>query len=70
MDAREQGLVLIEANISPGGCVDAATVHRGASDLLDLAALVAAAQWRYTPVELNGRPVPAQMTLTVSFRLE
>ena len=36
---------------------------------LDLQALRAVTQWRYTPTLLNGVPVPVIMTVTVHFKL-
>jgi protein TonB len=38
--------------------------------LLDQAAIDAVRQWRYTPTQLNGRPVPVVMTVTVNFMLQ
>ena len=38
--------------------------------LLDDAAVRAVRQWRYTPTELNGVPVPVLMTITVRFSLD
>jgi protein TonB len=37
--------------------------------LLEDAAVRAVRQWRYTPTELNGVPVPVLMTITVVFSL-
>jgi periplasmic protein TonB len=36
---------------------------------LDLEALRAVSQWRYTPTLLNGVPVPVIMSVTVNYRL-
>jgi protein TonB len=68
LQARVQGLVILEAVISPTGCVRSLGVVRGIP-LLDWAALSAVAEWRYTPTLLNGVPVPVIMTVTVNFRL-
>ena len=67
--ARVQGLVILESVISPAGCLDYAEVLRGRTPVLDLSALVAVSQWRYTPVILDGRPVPVLMTVSVNFQL-
>ena len=67
--ARVQGVVIIEATISPQGKVINARVLRGAP-LLDQAALDAVRQWEYTPTLLNGVPVPVIMTVTVNFTLQ
>jgi periplasmic protein TonB len=67
--ARVQGIVVIEAVISPTGDVVDAKVLRS-RPLLDEAALAAVRQWRYTPSLLNGSPVPVVMTVTVNFTLQ
>jgi TonB family protein len=63
-----QGLVLLEATVTPTGSVGVIRVLRGDPALI-LAAVRAVAQWRYTPTRLDGRPVPVIMTVTVNFRL-
>ncbi len=67
---RVQGIVVIEATIAPSGCVRGAMVVRDIDPSLDMAALRAVADWRYTPTLLNGIPVPVIMTVTVNFRLQ
>lgn len=64
-----QGAVILEAVISPAGCVRSARVVRGVSPDLDAVAMIAVGQWRYTPTLLDGKPVPVIMTVTVNFRL-
>jgi protein TonB len=66
--ARVQGIVIIEATISPAGRVMDARVLRSIP-LLDAAALAAVRQWEYTPTLLNGVPVSVVMTVTVNFQL-
>ena len=66
--ARVQGIVILEATISPQGKVTNVKVLRGIP-LLDQAAIDAVSQWVYTPTLLNGVPVPVIMTVTVNFRL-
>jgi protein TonB len=66
--ARVQGVVVLEAVISPSGEVTNVRVLRGVP-LLNDAALQAVRQWRYTPTMLNGQPVSVVMTVTVNFRL-
>lgn len=63
-----QGIVIIEATISETGDVVATKVLRSIP-LLDRAAIDAVMQWKYTPVRLNGTPVPVLMTVTVNFAL-
>lgn len=67
--ARIQGTVVLDAIISPAGCISSLRVLRGVSPELDAAAMIAVGQWRYTPTLLDGRPVPVVMTITVNFRL-
>ena len=64
-----QGIVILEAIISPTGCVGQTEVLRGVSTDLDVAALSAVTQWGFTPTLLNDRPVPVIMTVTVQFSL-
>ena len=66
--ARVQGVVVLEATISPSGEVSNVRVVNGIP-LLNDAAMTAVRQWRYTPTLLNGVPVPVIMTVTVNFRL-
>lgn len=66
--ARVQGIVILEATISPQGKVTNVKVLRGIP-LLDQAAMDAVTQWVYTPTLLNGVPVPVIMTVTVNFKL-
>jgi protein TonB len=67
--ARVQGVVILEAVVSPTGCVSDLRVIRSVRPRLDLAALVAVAQWRYTPTLVNGQAVPVLMAITVNFRV-
>src|SRR6185503_16081589 len=66
--ARVQGVVVLEAVISPSGDVTNVRVLRGVP-LLNDSAVAAVRQWRYTPTTLNGQPVAVVMTVTVNFRL-
>jgi periplasmic protein TonB len=66
--ARVQGIVIIEATLSPDGRISNARILRSIP-LLDQAALDAVRQWEYTPTLLNGVPVPVIMTITVMFTL-
>jgi protein TonB len=67
--ARIQGVVIIEATISPQGTIQDAKVLRSIP-LLDHAALEAVRQWEYEPTYLNGVPVPVIVTVTVRFTLQ
>lgn len=68
IDARVQGIVTIEAIIGVDGHVKDAKVLRSIP-LLDRAALEAVNQWRFSPTQLNGVPVPVIITITVDFKL-
>jgi len=63
-----QGTVILEAILDATGRVESVRVLRS-QPLLDDAAIRAVRQWRYSPTELNGVPVPVLMTITVNFHL-
>ena len=66
--ARVSGIVIVEITIGADGRVTDAQIVRSIP-LLDTAALEAVHQWEFTPVLLNGAPVPIVMTVTVNFSL-
>jgi TonB family protein len=66
--SRIQGQVVLEATISPTGCIRELAVLRSIP-ALDLAAFAAVSRWRYTPALLRGVPVPVIMTVDVNFVL-
>jgi protein TonB len=66
--AHQQGVVILETVIGVQGAVETVHVLRG-FPLLDDAAVEAVKQWRFTPAQLNGQPVPVVMTVTVNFTL-
>ncbi|HLA77619.1 MAG TPA: energy transducer TonB [Vicinamibacteria bacterium] len=68
LQARLEGIVIVEAVVDAGGNVTDARILRGIP-MLDAAALEAVRQWGYTPTLLNGVPTPIIMTVTVSFVL-
>jgi periplasmic protein TonB len=68
MQARVEGVVIIQAIIGTTGVVEEATILRSVP-LLDEVALVAVRQWRFTPTRLNGVPISVSMTVTVNFTL-
>lgn len=63
-----QGAVVLEATIGEDGTVPQVTVLSGPSSLAD-AAQQAVQQWRYTPFELDGKPVPMRKQITIKFTL-
>ena len=66
---RVQGVVVLEAMITPSGCIGALRLVRSPDVNLSIAALRAVSGWRYTPTLLDGRPVPVIMTVTVNYKL-
>jgi protein TonB len=66
--ARDEGVVILEAIIDERGNVDRIKVLRS-KPLLDQAAIDAVRAWKYTPTTLNGVPVQVLMTITVTFTL-
>jgi TonB family protein len=66
---RIQGLVVLEAIISPSGCVESIRSIRSPDDLLTIASILAVSRWRYEPTLINDKPVPIPMELTVNFSL-
>ena len=68
VSAHVQGVVILEALVDPEGRVKDVKVLRSVP-LLDKAAIDAVLQWRYSPVVLNGTPVPFILTVVVSFSL-
>lgn len=68
LNARVQGVVILECTISPQGRVEGVQVLRGLP-MLDEAAVAAVKQWVYTPTLLSGVPVGVVMTVTVHFVL-
>lgn len=68
LQARLQGVVVLECTIDTAGKVTEVRTLRGVP-LLTEAAVAAVKQWEYTPTLLNGVPVPVIMTVTVNFKL-
>ena len=68
IEARVEGVVIVEATIDASGRVKGVKVLRG-HPLLDQAAVAAVRDWAYSPTTLNGTAVPVVMTVTVNFRL-
>jgi TonB family protein len=68
-EARVSGAVQVQLTISEKGEVLEASAVSGHPLLRD-AALTAARQWRFKPIELSGVPVKAQGVLTFNFTLD
>jgi len=67
--AHVEGVVILETVIDASGNVTSARVLRG-YPMLDLAALDAVQQWKFTPARLNDEAIPVVMTVTVQFKLQ
>lgn len=67
--ARMEGFVILTAIIDKQGDVKEVEITRGLGLGLDVAALEAVRQWKYTPTFYNGRPVEVILTVTVVFQL-
>lgn len=63
------GQVVLEAVVGLDGAIESVKVVKGNRPLTD-AASEAVRKWRYTTPMLDGKPVPAIMTITVNFRLQ
>ena len=63
-----QGNVVINANINEKGIVVAATADSGPM-FLRQAAVDAVKQWKYSPAQVDGKPAPSQVRVTLEFRL-
>jgi TonB family protein len=68
-NARIQGVVVLEATITPSGCIADVEVIRSIPPL-DFSAMMTVLQWRYTPTLIEGRAVPLSMTLIINFTLQ
>lgn len=66
---RVQGDVTVDAVIDSGGNVVEMQIISGHPLLLS-AALEAVKQWKYEPTYLNDQPIPVQLIVVVTFRLE
>lgn len=67
--ARIQGQVQLETVISAEGVPQDIRVVSSPSDDLSQSALEAVRQWRYSPVLLNGDPIPVVTTVIVNYTL-
>jgi protein TonB len=65
--AHVQGIVILEAVVDAQGCVESVKVLRSVHRLLDMAATEALVRWQYSPLVLNGKPVPFVLTVTFNF---
>jgi periplasmic protein TonB len=66
--ARIQGQVLLQAQISKDGSIENLSLISG-HPMLAPAAIEAVKQWKYKPYILNGEPVEVETQITVNFTL-
>lgn len=64
-----QGAVVLEAMVGEDGTVEHVSVLSSGPSSLANAARRAVEQWRYTPLELNGKPMPVRKQITINFTL-
>ncbi|HEX4441602.1 MAG TPA: energy transducer TonB [Thermoanaerobaculia bacterium] len=69
VQARSQGVVVLEAVITDRGDVAEVRILRSANPLLDDAAVRAVRQWAYRPATLAGRGVRVRLSVTVTFSI-
>jgi protein TonB len=67
--AHMEGVVVLEAIIGVDGSVRDVRVLRGASPLLDPAALEAVRRWRYRAASVGTRPVAVYLQVVITFSL-
>lgn len=67
--AKVQGSVMIRAEIDARGQIRNLTIAHGLGLGLDERAVEAVRTWRFKPATRNGKPVPANALIEVSFRL-
>jgi protein TonB len=66
---RVSGDVKIDALIDASGVVTSTKVLSGPT-MLHQAAVTAVKQWKYEAAQLDGKPTPMHLTVTVQFRLQ
>jgi TonB family protein len=67
-DEGVQGVVVLDATITPQGCVADVEIVRSVAGL-DVSAVASVLRWRYTPTTIDGQAVPVVMTVTVNYSL-
>ncbi|MET0552380.1 MAG: energy transducer TonB [Vicinamibacteria bacterium] len=63
------GVVVLTTVIGTDGRIGQIQLLESAGQELDLSAIGAVGGWRYTPVLLDGEPVPVVMTVTVNYKV-
>ncbi|MGD0144089.1 MAG: energy transducer TonB [Rhizomicrobium sp.] len=66
----QEGDVLVGLTVQPDGSVgDARIIKSSGSPQLDASALVCVGYWRYRPAIRNGKPIAANLTVKIRFKL-
>jgi TonB family protein len=69
MQRKIEGTVLTEVLVLADGAIGGVSVTRSLDPELDLQAVEAGRQWKFTPGLLNDRPVPVIVTIELTFTL-
>ena len=69
-DAGIQGIVKLDCIVQPTGRVGDTRVTQSLDPDLDREAIRALKQWRFTPGQRQGKPVPVQVSVEISFTLK
>jgi TonB family protein len=69
-EARIQGVVTVEAVVLPGGAVGDLRVTAPLEPSLDAEAIRAVKQWRFDPGRKDGKAVPVQVMIDLTFTLK
>ena len=67
--AKVEGVVILGARIDKEGNVSNVMVIKSKESLLNEAAMDAVRKWKYEPMVIEGKPVEAVFTVTISFKL-
>ena len=65
-----EGRVVVQFTVNETGAVTQPQVTKGAHEMLDAAALKAVQRLSFEPGERDGQPVPVQMKLPITFKME
>jgi len=65
-----QGIVVLDVEILSSGSVGRVILKKSSGyEILDNAAISAAKEWKYTPAQLENKPVVAWLAVGIEFRL-
>lgn len=70
LQARVEGVVIVDAIIAPTGCVHSAAIIRSVHAQLDWESAKAVAAWQFAPAMVDDKPATIIMSVTVNFTLE